>query len=428
MDVFRRLFTALTRTPTAPLLLILLVGVGLRLPLLPTPGFILDLEQHQSWSAYAIEHGLLKMYSSRMITHPPLSVSALVGSVWAAERLGADLALPLEDNPPVTVALKLPSLLFEIATALLAYYVARRQAGKGWALFAAAALYLNPGLLVNNAWWGQTDSIYAFFLVAAVYFLQRRWPRWAWAMYALAWLAKFQSIMFGPLLVALTWRRHGWRALAAGLAIFAGVFGAGMLPFLLGSGEDALYPFTGTMGLFPYISNGAYNLWYLISGSPEIVKLDTAAFVGGLTYFQVGMIAMAAGTALLCLRAALPARRDDLYLLAAAAGVLFFSLPTQIQVRYLYPAVVFLALAAVKRWALVAVFAGVTVTFAYNMLDAVWRGHGLLHYPFQLMFWSRTADALAFTVLATILAMIAFGPLWEAGGRLLRRTAQGEHP
>lgn len=424
-QLFRRVVALAEGRPWLPLAAILILGLGVRAFLLTGPGFQPDLEQHQQWAICALEGGWLSMYTCQTatVTHPPFSVSLLVGSAWIMRALGGALR-PFQDNPALILALKLPGLLFELALISLVYGIVKRRSGVIWAAVVAALLNFTLGFLVVTAWWGQTDSIYTFFLVLTFYWLLAGGPRRAWLAYALAWLSKFQSVVYLPVLLALTWRRHGLRALMMSGVGFALVLAAGLLPFVIGSGASALHPFGGPIDMFPYITNGAYNLWFWLTGSSPTVLLDRPELVAGLSYFQVGLILLVVGTAVMGLRAWLLPDRDDAFLLAAAMNMTFYMLPTQVQARYLYPGLVFLALAMAGSWRLVALYIGIAVAFSYNINDIVWLGHGIVFYPDRLMFWQPVHDALAMTLFAVLLLGITLRPLGEVRGefraRLLR--------
>lgn len=293
--------------------------------------------------------------------------------------------------------------------------IAREKAGLRWANVIAAALYWNPGWMVVTAWWGQNDSSYTLFIVLTAYTFTKDRPRWMWIAYAAAGLAKFQAVIFLPVLAVLAWRRFGLRPNVEGVALGGLMFAAALLPFVIGSGQDALRPFVGTVNLFPYITNGAFNAWYWISGSSPLVIEDSLPFVAGVSYRTAGLIALALGTAVLCWRAWRSSDRAEVYVLLAAANVTFFMLPTQIQARYLYPGLALLALAMIRERRLIALYVGFGIAFTYNVFSIVWLGVGLLYYPGQLLFWSETVNALLMTVLYLIFMGIVLRPLIGVG-------------
>ena len=414
---------AAERRPLLPLLAILLVGLLGRAVLLPISGFDLDLVQHYHWGLCGVENGVFGVYNCwPEVTHPPVSPTLLSVGMGALQALGVDTTT-FEGNAPVVFILKLPNLLFEIGIISLAYFIAWRKYGVRWAIVVAAALNFNPGLVIDTSWWGQNDASYSFFMLIVAYLLIEKRPRWMWLAYALAWLAKFQSIMFLPVLVVFTLRRHGWRALLEGVTLYALVFAAGFVPFLLGSGEDALNPFVGTVGLFPYITVSTYNMWFWVSGSSLTAVLDSTPFIGGITYFQAGFFLLVVGEAILCLRVWLLPERNDEFLVLVAANLSFLMLPTQMQSRYIYPGLVFLALAMVRDWRLVALYAGFSLVFLRNIFDVIQLSIGLLYYPARLLrIITPTQDAIAMTVFYVLLMALFLQPLWQVRHEFWRRV------
>jgi hypothetical protein len=399
------------RRPIALFLIIVVLGMVARFMMLPTAGFALDLEQHYEWAKCGNEFGLFGIYRCfPQVTHPPLSPIMLNISLNLLDALGGDIS-SFVGNPAVITAMKFPNFLFETALICLFFYIAYEKAGVWWASFATAALYWNIGWAVVTVWWGQNDAPYSFFMLLAAYLLIHKRPRWMWIIYACAFIAKFQSVMFFPVLAVLSVRRFGWRATFEGGLIGALLLGIVVLPFYLGSGSIALAPFGGTVSLFPNVVNGANNLWYLLSGASPTAILDSTRFLGDITYFQAGIVLLAIGTAILCLRTWWLAERPDEYLVLAMASLTFFMLPTQVGIRYFYPGLMFLALAMLRDRQLVAIFIVISLVFIHNIFDLVWLGIGLLYYPAQLLFWENVHDAIIMIVVYLILMTLFLAPL-----------------
>lgn len=416
----------LLQNPAVLLALILLVALIPRLILMPMSGHFPDLQRHYQASQFIIDRGLFEMYDSPIgINHPPIGVGLYAGSTWAWFKLGGDITTPYNpDDGWQVAALKVSCLLFELALIVLVFFIVWRYAGAEWAAFTALAFAFSPGHLAIIAGKGQTDSIFSFFLVLTLFLLKQRRPHWAWAAYAFGWLAKFQSIMILPILVIFTWRRYGWRTLISSAVLFGIIIGGGMLPFVLHSGEDALVPYGhGSVDLFPYITNTAYNVWYWVSGADPSRALDSTELIAGVSYFQAGMLLFSLVTALICLRVLLLPGRDDEYLVAAAAGTAFFMLPTQIHSRYLYAGLLFLALALWQRPRLIVLYLGFVITFTQNTFDTMHLGSGLVYYPAKLFFWNPTLSAVANTVLFVILLAVTLWPLWHIRRELPQRLA-----
>lgn len=430
----------LARRPAAILVVILLVALAPRLSMLTGVGNVEDQDDFYRWAICAGDFNFVGLYRcDASVNHPPVG-PLLQGLSFALYRAIGGSLIPYEpivppegsrsdravireyaeanyqllldafqNSPAAVAALKIPGVIFELALISLLFYVARQMAGVWWAALAALGLVLNPGWLAVTAWWGQTDSILGFFLLLTAYLLAKRHPRWAWAAYALAWLTKLQSIMVLPLLLVLSLRRYGLRATLEGLATFALVFGVGMLPFLLGSRRAALVPYLG-IDQYPYITVEAYNVWFWVNGGVSWTP-DNVSLLGSVTYFQAGMILIGVATVLLCLRVWLVRERDDDYLLWAAACWSFFMLPTQIHERYLYPAMIFLALALVRDRRVIAIYLVAALAFSANILAVAARGNPFLDsVAGALSVWRPTYWALTLTAAYVVLMVIVLKP------------------
>ena len=130
------------------------------------------------------------------------------------------------------VAIKALSVVFDLVLAGFAYaVVATLRPGARWLpVLAVGVVLLLPTVTLNGAAWAQCDSIYAAFGLPSVYFLLRRRPWAASAMFGLAFAFKLQAIFLLPVLVAvLIVNRHRLRSLLAAPVAFL----AALLPALL---------------------------------------------------------------------------------------------------------------------------------------------------------------------------------------------------
>jgi hypothetical protein len=432
MDRLQARLMVFARSPRLLLFFIILLALIPRLLLLPVSGHYSDLSRFFVGSQYIIENGLFKMYDSPIgINHPPVGVGLQAGSTWVWHTLtGNDIDDAFDpDNGGQVAALKYASLLFELALIALIFEIMLREANVKWAAAIALLFAFSPGHLLAVDGMGQTDSIYTFFLVATLFLLKRRHPRWAWAAYAIAWLSKFQSIMILPIMIVWTLRRYGPRTLILNLLLFVTIIGAGMLPFVANSGVKALVPYRqGAVNLQPHITNGSYNLWYWVSNATTSIREpDAIELVSGISYFQAGLLLFSLVTGLICLRAWLLPEQNDEYLVAAAAGVAFFMLPTQIHSRYLYAGLVFLTLALRQAPGLFPIQIGFMLNFGQNIWDTMGRDSNQVRLPTEVIFWDDTLNAIANTIFFVVLLACVLWPLWAIRGEVVRRMRDSLH-
>jgi Gpi18-like mannosyltransferase len=149
---------------------------------------------------------------------------------------------------PELVAIKLIPTVFDLLLGYAGYLIVRQSTrGHARALLAAALLVLAPTVVLNSAWWGQCDSIYAAFSLLALHHQLRNRTVLAWALLGVAVGFKLQALFVVPVLLTVMACR-GVRvrtALAAGAA-FVGTFFALLVPAWLAGASWAdllrIYP------------------------------------------------------------------------------------------------------------------------------------------------------------------------------------------
>jgi Gpi18-like mannosyltransferase len=102
------------------------------------------------------------------------------------------------------VAIKLISISFDFLNAFLVYKILKMRYPQGaMALIGASAFLVLPAVLLNSAYWGQADSIYAFFALACVFFLMRNQPLLAMISWGISFSFKAQAAFLGPFILLL---------------------------------------------------------------------------------------------------------------------------------------------------------------------------------------------------------------------------------
>lgn len=135
--------------------------------------------------------------------------------------------LPLND----LYLIKALSIAFDVLNVVVAVRIALHfKLSVNRQMVVAAAVWLAPTMWLNSGFWGQCDSIYAFFILCAFYFILIRRPTLSVGAAALAFSFKLQAIFFLPIyLVFLIAKRVRWRDALA----FPVVYVASVLPAML---------------------------------------------------------------------------------------------------------------------------------------------------------------------------------------------------
>ena len=350
------------------LVLVLLLALAVRAPLLTAPDPVGDLKLSARQMTRLGSEGLGGAYELGN-DYMPLRLLILRGLSLAAPLVGATADTPL---PPATlVLLKLPGLLADMATVALIFLVARRWRPT-WAAAGCALLYaLAPPVWINVAWWGQVDALLMLPMLACVLLLDRADGRWSWLCWAAALLIKPQAIVIAPLLYTVTLRRYGARGIAQGAGLAAGLALAVCAPLALvqGGAGGIVQAYVGAVERFPWLTNQAYNLWMLVTGGRN--AFDVGQGLGPLSFRAIGLLLTGAATLLVC--AALLRRSDAAtrFEAAAALGLAFFLLPTQIHERYLFLSLAPLALAVAADLRLLPLFLLLAATGALNIVGTL---------------------------------------------------------
>ena len=120
-------------------------------------GFSSDVGLFRYWSERAAED-LFIFIRETFIDYPPFYIYILfiIGKISGFLGLG--------DGPLNLLLLKLPSILADLGTAFMLYYLAKDRLPGKWPLLAASLYIFNPAVLINSSVWGQVDSFLVLLL------------------------------------------------------------------------------------------------------------------------------------------------------------------------------------------------------------------------------------------------------------------------
>ncbi|MCW2285061.1 Gpi18-like mannosyltransferase [Rhodoblastus acidophilus] len=258
---------SLWRLPAALAVGALLIGLGLRFA--ARAHVTSDAAAYLSWYAFAREHGFAGLREAFTDYAPFYSYLLLIAAQFDA------LAQPL-------TLIKSISAVFELGCAAVLARIVWDATGKPMRAAATfCAAWLAPTVLVNGAVIGQIDSLWTFFILAAIALFLR--GRNGTPLFAVAVAAKLQGVFLGPFVFGLMLRRRvhwGWlAALPAAYLLLA-------LPVLV-AGRPLASVFSvyrGQAGLFDLLTMNAANLWLFASNTPYglgvAIGLALAALAG----------------------------------------------------------------------------------------------------------------------------------------------------
>ncbi|HKD66442.1 MAG TPA: phospholipid carrier-dependent glycosyltransferase [Candidatus Binataceae bacterium] len=341
--------------------LLLLLGLLLvKVALLPVlPGLGIDVGSYQAWALRMAEVGPARMYEpGYFLDYPPGYLYALWAAGSAAHALGltGDMLRVMIESPAIIGDLLLGGLVFAMV----------RRTAPAYLAYAAMALFaLNPALLYDTLFWGQSDSIPALLMLLSMLMLLDQEYELGWGLAALAVLTKPQALALVPVLGLWTlikgerpeWLRSGLAFLAFGLVTIA--------PFQMGHAWSWLFDlYSATAGYYHESAVNAFNLMALIFG----LRRDDTTAILGVSCFTIGMALVAVLYAVIAYLLWARPDRKGLFLASFLAITGFFVLAPRMHERYLYPALVVLIPLAVESPAALGIFAGLTVTFLFNLI------------------------------------------------------------
>ena len=320
---------------------LLLASLVARISLFRVPGYGGDLQAFYTWFNLAAQHGPLVFYKvcAPLVPcdYPPFNVYIfwVFGSVatWFSSLNGW--------TSPI---LKLPSTLFDTATAGLIFVFLRRRLSFDVSLVTTTFYAFNPATIFNASIWGQFDAIYTFFLISSIVLMLESKPKLSVASFTMAVLTKPQSVALAPLIIFLLVKNHNLKTLAASIATSAALVMAVSIPVSLNNFASFIVNIylTGYRE-YAYTSTNAFNLWAL----GGLLKSDSQTFLF-LNLFQIGwiMFGTLAAVSLYLLYKKIQRTEErgynfEMAVLFTAFVLLFgfFMLPTRIHERYLFPAI-----------------------------------------------------------------------------------------
>jgi len=377
--VTRRLAdSALSARELCQCLVILLLALAVRMPFMPTQGYPADTESYAAWSWKAASMGIHTLYEkSEGVTcdnHPLILYSLkIIGKIHERLTLPA-CGTPDQPTPLLLFLLRIPAVIADLLMGVMVYAWARRFLSHTRSALVMALLVFNVAVFCDSALYGQVDSIHSLLVLTAVILLDRGRYGWSWSVMGLAMMAKPQTYVLIPLLIIVTFRRFGWRALATGGLACVGSVVLVASPFIWRGTPLSLAQYMLSITtIHPMVSMNADNFWWWATGGQAASIRDTAPAIGQfLSYRLYGIILLLLLHVPVWCRVWQTPRSPGILAWAAVSVIVFFNVATQMHETYLYLALPFLAMTCLLDRRFAVLYALVSLTFAANVA---------LHFP-----------------------------------------------
>lgn len=247
--------------------------------------FHFDMEYWRGWARYIEKYGITGIYSLKLWDTEPTNYPPLF--LYLLDFYGL-IAGPLESVMTKIHYIKIFALIFDFLSAASIIYFFRANKN----VWLVLLLILSPAFLYNSAVWGQVDSIFTFFAVVAYILLWNKRIVVSMLFLSIALLFKMQTLFFLPVytLYLLLFAWNDKKKIILGMILSIIVIFLSFTPFLLaGEFTQIKSSLFGNINLYPNVSMGAFNFWYLLFGeqSNDVNDLNT---IIGVSYKLWGMI------------------------------------------------------------------------------------------------------------------------------------------
>ncbi|MFZ7931631.1 hypothetical protein ACO1D2_29625 [Bacillus thuringiensis] len=326
------------------------------------------------WMNTVGKYGLGDVYAhGDLVNYPPffLALLGIYGVILSFFNISVDAA---------GVLIRFPSIAFEVV-AIIIFAIASKRIENSIVRAALVTFFaFSPAVIVDGTIWGQVDMLHSILMVSSILLLMYK-PTWSGAIYAIALLAKFQSIVIAPVfamyfLKIIFEKREGKQLIkfiigfCIPLLIFGLYFAAhGTFITML------TQAYLNAVGTFPTVTVFAMNIWYYAIGTdPNTV--DTIQVLPHITLKTVGLILLSIAAALTCLYVFFHRHMNTAVLLKAATFIsfAFFMLPTQMHERYAFPALVFVIFLLLYEMKWTGIALGLTLTIFLNLVMVLYAG------------------------------------------------------
>jgi hypothetical protein len=350
---------------------ILWVAFGLRLLWLFAPGYEIDVRIIVSWMRAAAQGGIVQTFANTGANlYLPLAVYLL-------NLIGLFSPSVVQGAPPLAselLILRLSIIAADLVTVAVLYVIGHRIAGVRAGLVAALLYAISPAGVYLSGWYVQLDAWFVLPLLLAAWWLARGRVGLAWLAFGLSLSVKWQAAVVLPVFVVGTWRWWGLRPLIRGIVI-AGVTAVLLAAPLLFNGR-ASDLVSKTVATSDRLTLDSHNVWFAtVPAARDPRRLNDAsrdgnACLAGVSCHDVGLAMLAIAYAVILARLWVRSGPRSVFAATAAAYLAFFTLPTRIDIRHMFPALACMVAAGLldRRWWVL--YGAASITLLVNL---IWR-------------------------------------------------------
>lgn len=172
------------------------VGIVLRIMFLPANTIDMQISNLR-WYDYIVEHGRFRAMGDLFADYTPPQLYLI------------SLVTLTQSFLPKLTAIKLIPIAFDLANVVLIYRITREHFDTGVKpAFAAMTYWVLPTVMVNGAFWGQTDPVYVCFLLWCILLIIK--GKWTAAIvaFSISFTLKAQAIFIVPLLAIFFFKKR----------------------------------------------------------------------------------------------------------------------------------------------------------------------------------------------------------------------------
>ena len=306
-----------------------------------------------TWSNYINYFGLQNVYKFG-VDYPPLWHYFL----WTFAKMN-----PTPEMIYLNIyRLKHLVLFIEIIGIFAVYKILALKKIK-YAIFLPLLILFNIAFWYNNFLFGQIDGVHTAMAFISMALGLYKKPMLSLVFFVLCLNIKFQGIIFLPLTFIIIFEEiqkysiwQIFKTLTPAILIQLII----LIPYILsGDLKLAIDSCIGSVGRYPLVSMGAYNIWSLMFDNPQVVNDRMGIF--GFSYHSYGLMAFFGLSGLILLPFALKSinlftkylnvkiNLENSLLVSVLIILFFFYFNTQMHARYSHPVMLFAGTLAILR-------------------------------------------------------------------------------